>query len=279
MLEKQTNNAYAGLLAKLTIDCDKCSGLCCVALYCAKTEGFPEDKIAGKPCQNLMPDFSCSIHSKLVESKMKGCLAYDCFGAGQKITQDCYPTINWQSESEKSNQIFNVFLVVVQLHQMLWYLVEASSLNLSERIKSDIDILILENERMTELGPNEILNLDIETYRLKVNKLLKEISKMIAVHSKKVEEKKDYFGKNFKGTNLDGRDFSMSLMIAANLEGCSLCGTNFLGADMRDANVKNTDLSESVFLTQMQINATKGDMNTKLPSSLIYPYSWQCYNK
>lgn len=275
MIKKEANNAYADLLAKLTIDCEKCSGLCCVALHCAKTEGFPADKIAGKPCQNLMPDFRCAIHSKLVQSKMKGCLAYDCFGAGQKVTQDCYPSINWQTKSEQANQIFAVFLAVFQLHQMLWYLVEASSLSLGERIKSDIDELILENERMTALYPDEILNLDIQAYRLKVNKLLKEVSKMIAVHAIRGEEKKEYLGKNFKGANLDGRDFSMSLMIAANLEGCSLRGTNFLGADMRDVNIKNTDLSESVFLTQMQISTTRGNINTKLPDSLTYPTVWQ----
>jgi uncharacterized protein YjbI with pentapeptide repeats len=67
----------------------------------------------------------------------------------------------------------------------------------------------------------------------------------------------------------------MALMIAANLEGCSLRGTNFLGADMRDANIKNTDLSSCVFLTQMQINSAKGNRNTKLPGNLSYPDSWK----
>lgn len=39
----------------------------------------------------------------------------------------------------------------------------------------------------------------------------------------------DYTSRNFKKAVLDGQDFSMSLLIAANLEGCSLRGANFLG--------------------------------------------------
>jgi uncharacterized protein YjbI with pentapeptide repeats len=257
MIKRDTNNAYPHLLKKLAINCDNCSGLCCVALYCAKSEGFPADKPGGRPCQNLSSDFRCTIHAELIQAKMKGCLAYDCFGAGQKVTQDCFPEINWKNEPEQANQIYDTFLCLFQLHQMLWYLIEASSFRLEARINTTIDDLIFENERMTGLLPTEILNLDIEAYRLKVNRILKEVSKVIAVHPSKDKEKKDFFGKKFNGTNLDSRDFSMSLMIAADLEGCSLINTNFLGADMRDANIKNTNLSESVFLTQMQINGER----------------------
>ena len=35
---------YEIIQSKLKIDCEKCSGLCCVALFCAKTDGFPEKK-------------------------------------------------------------------------------------------------------------------------------------------------------------------------------------------------------------------------------------------
>lgn len=275
MIQRKNNNAYPHLLEKLTINCKKCSGLCCVALYCTKTDGFPADKIAGRPCQNLLPDFCCSIHENLQQSQMRGCLAYDCFGAGQKVTQDYYPTANWKTEPKEADQIFEVFLCLFQLHQMLWYLIEASTFKLGENIKDPINELILENEQMTALLPEEILKLDIDAYRLKVNVILKEVSKMIAVQPSKKGLKKDFFGNKFNGVNLDGSDFSMSLMIAANLEGCSLIDANFLGADIRDANIKNTDLSKCVFLTQMQINSAKGNMNTKLPNSLKYPAAWQ----
>lgn len=267
-------NTYKDLL----IDCKKCSGLCCVSLYFAKSEGFPTDKAAGTPCRNLMPDFRCTIHGTLIESNLKGCLAYDCLGAGQKVTQRIYDGKDWKTSPEIATEMFQVFLSILQLHQMLWYLVEASTIILAKELKADIDALIFENEQMTQLRPEEILNIDSDNYRGRVNEILKKTGKLVADAMHTTSESKrvmNFIGKNFKKANLRGKDLSMTLLIAANLEGCNLYGTNFLGADLRDANIKNTDLSESVFLTQGQINSAKGNHKTKLPTRLVYPTTWQ----
>jgi hypothetical protein len=266
---------YMDLSKNLQIDCEKCSGLCCVTLYCMKTDGFPANKEAGKPCMHLMPDFRCAIHSNLASKNMKGCMAYDCFGAGQKTTQLYQDKGTWKANPKLANEIYEVFMIVFQLHQMLWYIVEAYSLTFDESLKSTIDALISENEHMTQQSPDYILHLDINKYRLKVNEVLKQVTNAISVEDSGKIRNTNYLGKNFRRENLDGRDFSMCLMIAANLEGCSLKRANFLGADLRDANVKNTDLSASVFLTQMQINAAKGNLNTKIPNNLSRPSTWQ----
>ncbi|MFA9379098.1 MAG: pentapeptide repeat-containing protein [Lachnotalea sp.] len=266
---------YAKLQEKLKIDCKKCSGLCCVALFCIKSDGFPANKESGVPCQYLMNDFRCNIHSNLISKNMRGCLAYDCFGAGQKVTQSCYPNTDWKSNADKGEEIFQVFIIVYQLHQMEWYLIEALSMVLDENLKSDIESLISENEQMTRQSPNEILHLNIEKYRLNVNQKLKKVSNLIVTDAFKEKNSNDFFGKNFKCANLDKQDFSMAILIAANLEGCSLNGTSFLGADLRDTNIQNTDLGSSIFLTQMQINSAKGNVNTNLPKNLIRPASWQ----
>ena len=271
----KNNSKYADLAASLRIDCEKCSGLCCVALYCMKTDGFPDNKPAGVPCKHLMPDFCCDIHGQLANKKMKGCLAYDCFGAGQKVTQSSYANENWKTNPEKANEIFQVFKLVFQFHQMVWYLLEASSLVTDKRISAAVDTLIAQNIQMTALVPAEILEIDITNYQTEVNQVLKKVSHQLAADSFDKVVRKDYLGKNFKRANLNGCDFSMTLMIAANLEGCSLKGANFLGADLRDANIRNTDLSGSLFLTQMQINAAQGNAITKLPSNLCRPTSWE----
>lgn len=273
MTKKIIESKYGDLEARLKIDCEKCSGLCCVALYCMKTDGFPTNKEAGTPCKYLRSDFHCEIHSKLASKNMRGCLAYDCFGAGQKVTQNCYTDVDWKSNPNIADEIFQVFHTMLQLHQMEWYLLEALSLISDEYLKSEIETLISENELMTSQSSDEILHLDIEKYRLDVNKILKQVSSILVVNFDE-NKGKDYVGRDFKHTNLNGRDFSMALLIAANFEGCSLQGTNFLGADMRGANIKNTDLSASFFLTQMQINSAKGNANTKLPLKLAHPVSW-----
>jgi len=278
MKKLHTSSQYSELLNKLKIDCEKCSGLCCVALYFAKSEGFPADKAPGEPCKNLMSDFRCSIHSKLAQCKLKGCMAFDCFGAGQKVTQSIYLNKIWCNTPKKASEIYDVFLIIYRLHQMLWYLLEASAIAPAAMLEKDMEALILENEHMTNLPPDEILTLDIDNYRTRVNQVLKKAAKLVFAATNSTAESRsntDFMGKNFKNTNLDGKDFSMALLIAANLEGCSLYGTNFLGADLRDTNIKNADLSESIFLAQGQVNAAIGNRNTKLPAVLTYPTTWQ----
>jgi len=54
-----------------------------------------------------------------------------------------------------------------------------------------------------------------------------------------------------------------------------LCGVNFLGADLRDCNVKDADLTDALFLTQAQINAAIGNAATQLPPRLLRPSHWR----
>ena len=248
MTDKNIDNKYTDYAVKLKIDCKNCSGLCCVALYCAKTDGFPANKEAGTPCVYLDSDYSCKIHSKLSEKNYKGCLAYDCFGAGQRTTQLCLSKGSWKTTHKHEDMIFEMFVMVFQMHQMLWYLVEAYNLTADKLLKTAIDELIIENDQIIEKLPDHGSKIDLSVYRLKVNTVLKQISS--AISSGTSSDKHSgitYFGKNFKKANLDGKNFSTSLMIAANFTGCSLKKTNFLGADIRDANLKDTDLSESIF--------------------------------
>ncbi|MGL4345533.1 MAG: pentapeptide repeat-containing protein [Cellulosilyticaceae bacterium] len=263
---------YASLIEELKIDCKGCSGLCCVALYCSKVDGFPEDKEANVPCRHLEGDFRCDMHTELGKKGMKGCIHYECFGAGQKVTKMYQAIGNWRSTPEHREEIYELFLKVYQLHQMRWYLIDASGLELPQELGRECDWLIGENVRMAG-GPAEVLlGLDITAYRERTNQLLKAVTKHIAKGPKAPH--KNFFGKNFKASNLEGRDFSMAMMIAANLANCNLRGANFLGADLRDTNVCGADLSGSVFLTQMQLNATKGDHRTKLPQRLSQPSTW-----
>ena len=273
-MDRTAKEEYMCLKSKLKTDCEKCSGLCCVALYCAKTDGFPEDKDAGNPCINLMPDFRCAIHSQLSQKNMRGCLAYDCFGAGQAVTQSFSPDANWSKKPKQADEIFQTFLAVFQLNQMLWYLIEALSAVSDKQLESQIEMLILENEQRTSQPSGKLLSPDIEVYRLKVNEILKKVIKIISVSPSSGGKNKDFFGKDFKKANLEHRDFSMSLIIAANLKECRLRGAILLGADMRDAIIEDTDLSECLFLTQMQINSAKGNSNTKIPAGLSRPSSW-----
>lgn len=264
------------LYRELRTDCTNCSGLCCTALFFSKMDGFPENKSAGKPCVNLQRDFRCKIHNELNRKKMKGCMGYDCFGAGQKVTKKLYGGSTWLSEPQKSKEIFDVFLKVFHLHQMLWFLMESRTLLPAKALWSGIDELIEKNQEICSGSPEAVMDFELEGYKEQVNGILKEVGALVKKNFQNKRESKpvECMGKNFSGKNFDGSDFSMTLLIAADFSGCSFSGANFLGTDMRDVNFKNADLREAVFLTQAQINSARGNANTLLPLYLTRPETW-----
>ncbi len=201
------------LMEELKIDCSKCSGLCCVALFCFKMDGFPEEKPVGKPCINLQDDFRCKIHTELIKQKMKGCLGYDCFGAGQKVSQTIYHNTNWQTDHVKSQEIFDVFLVIFQIHQILYFLAEAKTIIPARELWNYIGTLIKKGRDIGKASPQDILAFDIGGYKQQVNECLRKVSSLISVNDmqNKEEHKMNFMGKNFKRKNFDGRDFAMSL--------------------------------------------------------------------
>jgi len=272
-------------LENLRVDCKKCSGLCCIALYFSASEGFPIDKDAGVPCLNLQSDFSCSVHKTLRKQGLKGCTAYDCFGAGQKVTQVTYGGQDWRQIPESSKEIFEVFLIMRQLHEMIWYLTEALTLQPSRPIHNEINIILKEIESLTYLSADSLIVLDVEAYRTNVNALLLHTSELVrnkfrgsqktsSRHSNNSARGSDFFGADLRKTNLRGANLRGACLIAANLSGNDLSGADLIGADLRDTDLRGTNLIDSIFLTQAQVNTAKGDLNTRLPMSLTRPTYW-----
>ncbi|WP_054743697.1 pentapeptide repeat-containing protein [Cellulosilyticum ruminicola] len=273
------------LFNDLKIDCMKCAGLCCVALYFAASDGFPMDKNSGVPCKFLDEGFMCNQHSALRSKGYKGCTTYECLGAGQKVTQVIYKGENWQSASQKKKEMIEVFIKVKKLQEMKWYLTDALTFSAAEPIKIELVNMIEETEGLTQSAPEEILKLDIEKHRNKVNRLLKELCYLVelSVINLKVAKAKDrkkfvpghfFMGKNLSNTNLIGADLAGAILIGANLKNADLTGANLIGADLRDANLRDANLSSCLFLTQAQINTAQGSEKTRLPKELVRPMWW-----
>lgn len=264
-------------LRQLKADCSKCSGLCCTALLFSKIDGFPENKQAGKPCTKLQNDYRCKIHNDLEKLNMKGCIGYDCFGAGQHVTQSIYKGETWLTLREKSNEIFDIFLIIVQLYQIRYYLEESALIIPAKDLWSDIRDLINENEALCNSTPQSILAIDIDSYRSRVNIILKQVCDSIRKCFKNSDHKRttEFIGRNFSKRDMSGLDLSGTLLIAANFDRCIFKGTIFLGADTRDTIFSNADLRGAAFLTQGQVNSAKGNKNTKLPKHLDYPVTWR----
>lgn len=261
----------------LKIDCGNCFGFCCIALYFSKVDGFPKDKRSGEACVNLNSDFTCKVHNDLRKKGLKGCTSYDCFGAGQKVAKVTYDGVSWCESPELAEEMFNVFLVMRQLHEMLWYLGMVYSLEKEETLRNMSSIIIQETNEITLLKPEALLKLNLDIHREKVNEVLRKASnqirsKFVGKNNKTLS--KNNIGKNLKNVNLRGADLSGALLIAADLSDNDLSGANLIGADMRDTNIKGANLDNSIFITQQQVNSANGDENTKLPASLTIPGYW-----
>jgi len=261
----------------LRADCASCFGLCCVALPFAASADFAVDKPAGQPCGNLQADFRCGIHQRLRQEGFSGCTVYDCFGAGQKVSQVTYEGRDWRRHPETAQQMFEVFPVMRQLHELLAYLTEALSLPAARAVHGDLRSMLDETERLTRRSPADLLELDVAGHRQRVNVLLLRTSELVrggAGRRKKDRRGADLIGADLKGADLAGANLRGAYLIGADLKGADLRRADLIGADLRGADLSGADLTGGIFLTQSQLNAAKGDTATRLPPTLTRPRHW-----
>ncbi|MEU0374051.1 pentapeptide repeat-containing protein [Streptomyces sp. NPDC006283] len=264
-------------MTALQADCSKCFGLCCVALPFAVSADFAVNKDAGKPCANLRTDFGCGIHTRLRESGFQGCTVYDCFGAGQQVSQVTFGGRDWRQAPETADEMFAVFPVVRQLHELLWYVEEALTLPAAREVHADLRRQRENVTELTRLAPDALRKLDVAAHRQEVNTLLLRTSELVraAVRRKKKDRRgADLMGAALRNADLRGVSLRGAYLIAADLRGADLRLADLIGADLRDADLSGADLTGCIFLTQPQLNAARGDAATRLPDGLTRPAHW-----
>jgi uncharacterized protein YjbI with pentapeptide repeats len=261
----------------LRADCERCFALCCVAPAFSVSADFAIDKAAGHACPNLQSDFRCGIHSTLRQRGFAGCAVYDCFGAGQKVAQVTFGGQDWRRAPGTARQMFEVFTIMRQLHELLWYLTEALTLQPARPLHGELRVALDETERLTQLGPDAVGELDVAAHRRDINALLLRTSELVrgvAGHRKMDYRGADLIGMDLRGADLTGANLRGAYLIGADLTGADLNVADLTGADLRGADLAGADLRDSIFVTQSQLDAAKGDIHTKLPRSLARPTHW-----
>jgi uncharacterized protein YjbI with pentapeptide repeats len=264
-------------LRELRADCAGCFGLCCVALPFTASADFAVDKAAGKACGSLGEDFRCGIHTRLRDEGFTGCTVYDCFGAGQKVSQVTFGGENWRTGGrEHARQMFDVFPVVRQLHELLWYLTESLTLPAARPVHADLRRALDETERLTRRTAEELGELDVAAHRQRVNELLLRVSDLMRAGAGRRRNRRgaDLIGARLKGADPRRANLRGAYLIAADLTGADLRGADLIGADLRDADLTDADLTGAFFLTQPQLNAARGSAGTRLPTSVTRPGHW-----
>ena len=259
----------------LRADCAQCAGLCCVALTLTASADFAIDKPAGEPCPNLTHDFRCGIHARLRDEGFAGCTVYDCFGAGQKVTQVTYGGRDWRQAADSGAQMFEVFAVVRLLHELLWYVTEA--LVLAPSLNDALGRALDDTEQLALGSPESLTAVDVLAHRSRINDLLLRTSELVRSGASPIPMSRrgaDLIGADLRGADLRRTDFRSAYLIGADLRQADLAAADLIGTDLRNTDLRGAHLAESIFLTQMQINGAGGDVRTTLPDRLTRPAHW-----
>jgi hypothetical protein len=249
----------------LRADCTSCFGLCCVASAFAKSVDFALDKPAGVQCPNLLGDFRCGVHAVLRSEGFRGCTVFDCLGAGQKVTQGTYHGRDWREAPDTAPEMFAVFAVMRQLHEILWYLREAAATELFEEV-----------EDLTHAVPETLVAVDVDALRDRVRPVLTRYSeeRRAGIPGKKDRRGADLVGAKLGRARLRGANLRGAYLIGTDLRDADLRSADLLGTDLRDANLEGADLRDALFLTQFQLNAARGDTRTRFADTLVRPAHW-----
>lgn len=114
----------------LKTDCSKCAALCCLVLTFDKGEDFAFDKNAFEPCRNLS-GHSCTIHDRLKQDGFRGCVAFDCLGAGNRVIQEVFAGKSWREEPRLMRVMAEAFAGMREVHKRIDLLRAAETLSLN----------------------------------------------------------------------------------------------------------------------------------------------------
>jgi uncharacterized protein YjbI with pentapeptide repeats len=250
-------------------------GLCCVAPAFARSADFAIDKPAGQACPHLRGDDLCGIHDGLRERGFPGCAVFDCFGAGQRIHQVTFGGRSWRDGPAVASEMFAVFPVMRELHELLWYVAEALTLERAEPIAGDLRTAQEETERLAGGSPAQVAAVDLKAHWAQVNELLVRASQLHRAGRVGPDRRgADLMGRDLRRTDLRGASLRGAYLIGADLRGVDLRDADLIGADLRGADLRGADLSAAIFLTQPQVTAARGDGRTRLPPALARPAHW-----
>jgi uncharacterized protein YjbI with pentapeptide repeats len=264
----------------LRADCGNCFGLCCVALAFTRSSDFARDKKAGEPCRHLDGDHRCGIHDGLRDAGYRGCTVYDCFGAGQQVSQVTFAGRDWRDAPDRGRAMFASLPVMRQLHELLWYLAWTLTLREAAGVHDAASAAREHVTGLTRLGAAELLALDVAAERAAVNQVLLRASALVraaAVRRPRNRRGADLVGARMKGADLRGADLRGACLIGADLRDADLRSADLIGADLRDTDLRGADLGTALYVAQAQLNAARGDARTRIPrspSGLIRPAHW-----
>ena len=138
-----------------------------------RSEWFAFDKPADQPCAHLSPSNRCRQHARLEASGNRGCASYDCYGAGQRVTEELFPGVAWRRAPEQRRALFAAFLRLRDVHELRLLLHEAARLSLPEAARALGQQLLDSLEPASGFTAATLAALDVEGLRAAVHAYLR----------------------------------------------------------------------------------------------------------
>lgn len=239
----------------------------------ARSADFAIAKPAGVPCPNLAGNNRCAIHADLRSRGFAGCTAYDCFGAGQRVSA---MGGDWRAGGEQAARLFAAFAAVRTLHELRWYLIDVLERAAARPLHVAAQDALAGVERLAAGSLAELALLDAGAERGAIGGLLRRASERVRAGPPGGADRAgaDLAGAALRGARLSRADLRGAYLMAADLTGADLREADLLGADLRGTRLAGADLRGALFLTQQQVGGALGDSRTRIPIRLLRPHHW-----
>lgn len=231
---------------------------------------------------NLQPDFTCVIHAELRPRGWRGCTTFECFGAGQQVTQHTFGGVTWRDNPAVATAMFGAFESMRLIHEVRYYLRVLVEHPLPRRMLEQVRALDATAESLAAASTDTMAREPVESLRTQAGLLLDRASQHLRGQAPEpgttpspVHAHADLAGADLRGATLDHGNLRGAVLIGADLRHATLHLTDLLGADLRDTRLHGADVSDALFVTQSQLNAAEGDAFTTIPPHLRRPHHWE----
>lgn len=262
-----------GAPVSLRADCSSCAALCCVVPAFVRSAQFAITKAAGVACPHL-DAYRCGIHAELRGRGFAGCVAYDCFGAGQRVTASVLAGRDWRRDRRALDEVARALPWARRWHEVAWYLDQAARLPATDVLH---EALLEARDTALELALLDPAQApDADAQRSDMDQLLRRASDLAraAYPGRRELRGASLVAARLVGVDLTGANLRGAALLGADLRRSTLTGADLTGADLRGADLREADLHGALFVTQGQLETAVGDRRTLLPPGLERPEHW-----
>ena len=224
-----------------------------------RSADFAVSKPAGEPCRWLA-DHRCTIHGSLGAKGYAGCVVFECFGAGQRLS------------AEAGAITPDGFSRAVLVHRVLWLLRWAGQAlerapAAAARHRTAVDRAFARLAAVELQAPPHAMMGEVDA----ANTILREVASDLRASSPGPREELSgamLVGADLRERDLRGADLRGARLVGARLDGLDLALADLTGADLRGAALHGTDLRHALFLAADQVRAARWGEGTALPEPL-----------